>query len=138
MKIYIASRFIDRRRLRPIADKIFSMGHDCISSWLQESSKTPYMTRSTYWTKLARKDIEEIFSCDLLIRDVHTISKTGGADTEWGIALARHQNCLLWLVGKPRNVFHYLADRVFTNWDQALKELKKIGPKLKTIQPKEL
>jgi nucleoside 2-deoxyribosyltransferase len=73
----------------------------------------------------AMKDLQEISSSDLLIRDVHTISHTGGADTEYGFAMARHQHCMVWLVGPKRNVFHMLADKHFKTWNECLKELKK-------------
>lgn len=125
MNIYIASRFADRVRLRKIADKIWSLGHAITSTWLNETTKMPGMTREEFWTRLARKDLQEIAASDILIRDVHTISSTGGADTEFGFALARHQHCLVWTVGHaPRNVFHTLADRHFNTWDACLKELE--------------
>src|ERR1039458_5245936 len=125
MKIYIASRFADRLRLRQVADKIWNMGHEITSTWLNEVTKTPSMTREEFWNCLARKDLQEIAASDLVIRDVHKISSTGGADTEFGFALARHQHCLVWTVGKaPRNVFHTLADKHFDTWDAAIKELK--------------
>lgn len=127
MKVYIASRFNDRLRLRIVADKIWHLGHEVTASWLSETTKMPEMTRAEFWSRLARKDLQEIASSDLIIRDVHTISHTGGADTEWGFALAQHQHCLLWIVGPTRNIFHTLADKTFSNWEACLKELKKYG-----------
>ncbi len=124
MKVYIASRFADRKRLRTMADKIWALGHEVSSTWLQEVHKKKELTRQEFWEHLARKDFQEISKSDLLIRDVHTISHTGGADIETGFALAQHQNCMVWIVGKPRNVFHTLADKVFPNWTACLKELQ--------------
>jgi hypothetical protein len=125
MKIYIASRFADRVRLRKVADKIWTLGHEVTSTWLNEVTKMPSMTRAEFWQRLARKDLQEIAASDLFIRDVHRVSHTGGADTEFGFALARHQHCLIWTVGYERNIFHTLADKHFANWDEAIKELKK-------------
>jgi nucleoside 2-deoxyribosyltransferase len=125
MKIYIASRFIDRNRLRGWAAKIWEMGHEVTASWLNEVARVPGMSHDEFWRKLAMKDLQEISSSDLLIRDVHTISHTGGADTEYGFAMARHQHCMVWLVGPKRNVFHMLADKHFKTWNECLKELKK-------------
>jgi hypothetical protein len=125
MKIYIASRFADRERLRKHAHKIWDLGHEVTSSWLDEVKKASGMSHDEFWTKLGRKDLQEICASDLLIRDVHDISSTGGADTEYGFALARHQHCLIWLIGPKRNVFHMLADKHFKNWNEALKELEK-------------
>ena len=125
MKVYIASRFTDRKRLRVIADKIWNLGHEVVASWLGEVTKAHGISHEEFWRKLAIKDLQEITSADLIIRDVHNISRTGGADTEFGFALARHHNAMVWLIGKQRNVFHMLADKVFKNWDEALKELRK-------------
>ena len=125
MKIYIASRFADRIRLRKIADKLWHMGHEVTNTWLNETTKMPEMTRAEFWSRLARKDLQEIMAANLFIRDVHRISSTGGADCEFGFALARHQHCLIWTVGKaPRNVFHTLVDKHFDSWDECLKALK--------------
>jgi nucleoside 2-deoxyribosyltransferase len=127
MKIYLASRFADRLRLRKIADQIWSLGHEITTTWLSEVAKKPEMTRQEFWRHLARKDLQEIAAADLIIRDVHRISHTGGADVEFGFALGRHQHCMLWLICPkgPRNVFHTLADKIFPSWDACLKELKK-------------
>lgn len=127
MKIYIASRFADRKRLRPIADRLWHMGHEVTSSWLNEVAKPASMDRDTFWRKLARKDEAEIASADLLIRDVHTISRTGGADVEFGMALGQYQRKQVWLVGPVRNVFHTLADRHFATWEEALRALKRLA-----------
>jgi hypothetical protein len=126
MKIYIGSRFADRLRLRTVADDLWNLGHEITSSWLNETTKMEIMTRDEFWLRLARKDLQEIAAADLFIRDVHRISHTGGADTEFGFALARHQHCLVWTVGHaPRNVFHTLADKHFDTWAACLRELKK-------------
>jgi hypothetical protein len=130
MKIYIASRFADRLRLRKIADQIWNMGHEITTTWLSETAKMPDMSRDEFWKKLARKDLQEIAAANLIIRDVHHISSTGGADVEFGFALGRHQHCIIWIVSPrgARNVFHTIADKIFANWDDCLRELKKYPP----------
>lgn len=127
LKIYIASRFADRKRLRKYADKIWNMGHHVTSSWLGEVRKAPGMSRNEFWKKLAVKDLQEISSSDIIIRCLHNVSHTGGADTEFGFALGLHQNIKLWIVSPigARNVFHTLADRIFGSWDECLRELGK-------------
>lgn len=126
MKIYIASRFADREKLRPIRDKIWAIGHELTNSWLDEVAKIPGMTTTEFWRKLAIKDLCEIAAADLLIRSTQKMSHTGGADCEVGFTLGQYQKKLLWIVGPKRNVFHELADRHFTSWTACLKALKKL------------
>lgn len=126
MRIYIASRFADRKRLRPYADRIWHMGHEVTSSWLNETSKMTGMSREEFWQVLAEKDLVEVARADILIRDVHAISRTGGADVEWGLCLGQFQHKLRWLIGPVRNVFHTLAHRRFEDWEQCLKALKRM------------
>ncbi len=82
------------------------------------------MDHETFMTKLAVKDLTEIRAADLLILDTtpadHAIQ---GANVEFGFALGQHQSKQVWLVGAPTCVFHYIADRRFETWDQALEAL---------------
>jgi hypothetical protein len=126
MKIYIATRFADRNRIRKLRDKIFAMGHEVVSTWLDEVKRGEGMSHEEFWKKLALKDMCEIASADLIIRDIHSISSTGGADTEVGLTLGGYHKHLLWIVGKPRNVFHTLADRQFTTWQGCMEALRRM------------
>lgn len=126
VKIYIASRFADRKRLRPYADKIWHLGHEVTSTWLNEVNKMPGMTKEEFWRVLAEKDLVELGQADLIIRDVHAISHTGGADVEWGLAISQFQHKLRWLIGPTRNVFHTLAHRRFDSWELCLNALKRM------------
>lgn len=123
MKLYLASRFADRDMLRPIRDKIFYMGHECTNTWLDESTRSPYLSHEEFHRKLAIKDLMEIAAADAIVRFVHEVSSTGGADTELGFALAQYQRKLIWIVGPSRNVFHTLADRRFDTNEEFLAHL---------------
>lgn len=93
-----------------------------MGTWLQEVAKPNDMTSEEFKRKLAIKDVAELYSADLVILDNRQSS--GGKNTEWGVGIGQFQKKLLWLVGKPSNVFHYLADRRFRNWKEALDELR--------------
>jgi len=124
MRIYVSASFVAQKRLRPVRDALWAMGHIVTSSWLDETEQPAGMPRAAFMGKLGVKDIAEITEADLLINDLGEPSTTGGRDIEYGIALGRHQRCQVWIVGVPRAPFHYLADRIFPDWDKALKAAK--------------
>ena len=124
MRIYIAGKFERRPILRPYAAQIWELGHEITSSWLNEVSRMPQMQLGEFMRKLAVKDLTEIRAADLLILDTGVASERGGKEVEFGFALGQHQGKLLWIVGPPRNVFHWLADRVFESWEHCLTTLE--------------
>lgn len=90
-------------------------------TWLLEQARPEHMTYDEHKKKLAIKDIAEVTKADVIILDNRQSS--GGKNCEWGIGLGQHQYKLLWLIGEPSNVFHYLADRRYENWDQLIEDL---------------
>ena len=122
MKIYVAGSFVDQKLLRSEADKLWALGHEITSSWLQEVARPLNMTSNVFKKKLAQKDIAEVYAADLVILDNRRSS--GGKNVEWGVALGQHQKKLVWLVGEPSNVFHELADRMFETWDDVISALQ--------------
>jgi hypothetical protein len=120
MKIYCAGKFARREELRAQAHKLWSLGFDIVSSWLNESTRPEWMTHEEFFTKLGRKDLEEISAADILILEAVQPSETGGKECEWGFALGQNHRKLCWLVGTPKNPFHYLADKVFSDWDSCI------------------
>jgi hypothetical protein len=123
MKIYLAASFASRARIRPIRDRLWEMGHDVVSTWLDESVPLPGMSRETFERKLGLKDLCESASADLVIVDLLEPSTTGGRDVEYGLALGRFQRQMVWLVGPRQGVFHYLADACFDSWSECLAHL---------------
>ena len=123
MKIYIAGFFDTRNRLKQIRDRLVGMGHQVNSHWLDEVSKPTNMSEDLWFTKLALRDLADIFSSDLLIVDTLDVTPRGGREVEFGFALGRFQDQQTWVVGPLRNVFHRLADEHFQDWDQCLEWL---------------
>lgn len=125
MKIYIAAKFERRETLRPIRDKLWEAGHEIIGSWLDEVKRPEGMDTSTFFKKLAIKDLAEIRAADLLILDT-TPSDHGviqGANVEYGFALGQHQSKQVWVIGETTCVFHHIADRHFKSWDECVEVL---------------
>ena len=120
MKLYIAARFEHRPELRPYRDQLWALGHQVVSTWLDEVARPEGMSKKVFWKKLALKDVAEIKSADVLILDTHVASDRGGKEVEYGIALGGFQTQQLWIVGPQRNVFHELADLVFADWDECI------------------
>ena len=124
MKVYLAASFASRHRIRPIRDRLWEMGHDVVSTWLDEAIPPPGMSKSTFDRKLGLKDLAESASADLVIVDLLEPSTTGGRYVEYGLALGRFQRQSVWLVGPLEGVFHYLADASFATWDECLMALR--------------
>jgi hypothetical protein len=127
VKIYIASFFDTRNRIRPYADKLWSMGHEVVSTWLNEVARPEGMTTEEFWKKLAVKDLAEINAADLLILDTIDVTPRGGREVELGFALGRFQTKSIYMVGPIRNVFHTLVDRRYDDYDSLLRDLPNVN-----------
>jgi hypothetical protein len=127
MKIYISAGFTARERLRPIRDEMWKMGHEVVSTWLDETAQPENMERDDFYCKLGIKDVAEVQAADLLISDHLEPSTSGGRDIEFGLALGRHQHVQVWMVGQPVRLspFHLLVDKHFADWDGCLDFLRK-------------
>ena len=122
MKIYVAGSFMDQKDLRHEAAGLWDLGHEVTGTWLLETKRGEHIATEDWKKKLAIKDMCEVTKADLIILDNRQSS--GGKNVEWGIGLAQHQHKLLWLVGEPSNVFHYLADDMFASWASLIEHLK--------------
>ena len=118
MKIYLGASFVSRQRLRPMRDFLWSIGHEVVSSWLDEVAKPANMTDKEFYKKLAMKDMAELKSADLVIIDLVDKSTSGGRDTELGVALGSFSSKQVYTVGKVSSVFHELVDVQFKDWDE--------------------
>ena len=116
----MAGSFVSRQRLRPIRDQLWEMGHEVVSSWLDEVAKPANMTQKEFYKKLAMKDISELKSADLLIIDLCDPSTSGGRDTELGVALGSFSSKQIYTVGPVKSVFHELVDKQFETWESCL------------------
>ena len=131
MKVYLAARFETRATLRPVRDSLWKMGHEVVSTWIDETVKPAGMGQDVFWKKLALKDLAEIKSADLLVLDTHVGSERGGKEVEFGYALGRFQSMQVFLVGPIRNVFHELCDQRFETWDDFLFYVERVLPGIK-------
>jgi hypothetical protein len=120
-KIYIAGKFERRDILRPYKEKLYQLGHEVFSTWLNEQTKPGSMSQSEFFRKLAIKDLCEVFASDIVIMDTIEMSERGGASNEYGFALGQFQSKQILIVGPKRSVFHELADRQFDTWDELIK-----------------
>lgn len=119
MKIYIASRFECLNRLRPLRDELRKLGHEIVSTWLDEVPKPDFLSSKEFSTKLAIKDLVEVRSADCIIVDTIEVTNRGGRENEFGFALNDWMK--LWIVVGPiRTIFHRLADHHFESWDALL------------------
>lgn len=117
MKIYCAATFKNQHRIRQMRDRLFMLGHNVLSSWLNEQVKPNGMTEEQFGRKMASKDLREIQEADCIILDTSDPSQTGGKLIEFGFAIAHHK--LLYTVGPviPNAIFLSLADKHFDTWD---------------------
>lgn len=127
VKVYIASFFDTRERLRPIRDQLWKMGHEVLSSWIDEAPRVAAMTEAEFARKTAIKDLAEVKQAELLILDTLEVSPRGGGgrEVEYGVALGHFQTKLVFHVGPIRNIFHHLADRHFDSWPEVLDHLRR-------------
>ena len=91
MKIYCAATFKNQHRIRDMRDRLFLLGHNVLSTWLNEQVKPSGMTEEQFGRKMAAKDLREIQEADCVILDTSDPSQTGGKLIEFGFALAHHK-----------------------------------------------
>ena len=126
MKIYLSASFTQRLKIRPVRDKLWSLGHNVVSTWLDETVRPDFLTEHEWQRKLAEKDRAEVLSADLFIMDADGIS-TGKA-VELGLALGQFHTKLVWIVGNPKHIFHHLVDEIFIDWEICFKNLEQKYP----------
>ena len=122
MRIYISGRFEDQQRLRPQRDALWAMGHEVVSSWLDEIAHPSGMMDEIFHKKLSIKDLGEVRAADMLILDTLG-ERSSGKQIEYGAALSSITPKLVYIVGPRTSTFHYLADHVFSNWEDCLHAL---------------
>lgn len=123
MKLYIGAKMSDGPRLREVRERIFKLGNEVISSWLDEVGRPENMEHDIFSRKLAMKDLTEIRAADVFVIDTLsplTAGGGGGREFEFGFALGQWHHKEVWLVGGHNHAFHYLADREFQSWDDVL------------------
>lgn len=120
MRIYTAATFSEQKRIRAMKESLVQLGHNVLSTWLEETVKPDGMGERDFERKMAMKDLQEVASCDCLILDTASPSRTAGKMVETGFAIAKHK--LIYVVGDiiDHAIFLGLADQHFADWDELL------------------
>ena len=150
MKVYIASMFSDKDRVKQRAECLAALGIVCTSRWAWEA--VPHNVamkdcKDEYLRETAAIDLDDILSADKLILTVPepsllvdatvAASSRGGRHFEsgffYGLMLSTRTKRELIILGKPENVFHMLdgigaASRYptiknFGTWEEVIKYL---------------
>lgn len=128
MKVYIASKFSSRYRLRPIKFQLQKLGFSVLSDWIDNNpldeqiggdyDSIPNHLQASH--EIAQRDIDQVKECDIFIIDTQDISSTGGRECELGMALIAGKP-YIFRVGPIRNVFHaHEHIKPFKNWEDLL------------------
>lgn len=118
MKIYTAATFSEQKKIRVHKERLIQMGHNVLSSWLEEQLQPEGMSQEQFERKMAAKDLQEISACDCFILDMEIRSATMGKMVEFGFALAKYK--LIYIVDAPPpcSIFTQLSDKMFVSWDE--------------------
>lgn len=126
-KVYIAGFFDTRARLRPYRDALVDMGYTITATWLDEEGVTYESTQADYHLACAVRDLQEVKACDMIIVDTLDVTPRGGREVEFGISLTK--SIPRYIVGPVRNVFHQMATKRFSTWEDALEYFAR-GPEI--------
>lgn len=130
MKIYIASKFASRHRLRPMKFQLKQMGFEVLSDWmdpnpLDDTLDGDYDSIGNHpaaSNAIATRDERQVGECDVFVIDTFDQSVTGGREVELGMAIALHKP--IYRVGPIRNVFHaHHRIRSIPNWSVMIEQL---------------
>lgn len=132
MKLYIASNFSSRHRLRPIKFNLKKIGFEVLSEWIDNNPMDNILDRGSdsignhleATQQIAARDIREVTACDIFIIDTQTPGRNGGRECELGMALMAPTQ-RIFRVGPIRNVFHaHKAIKVYKSWEELLPVLE--------------
>jgi hypothetical protein len=128
LKVYIASKFSSRYRLRPIKFKLKQLGFEVLSDWidnnpLDETIGGDYDSIGNHPEAshdIAERDRVQVQACDIFIIDTQDLSETGGRECELGMALMAMKS-YIFRIGPIRNVFHaHKSVRPIKSWEDLL------------------
>jgi hypothetical protein len=107
MKIYLASNYSTHPLMREVAKGLKAHGHEITGTWIEGTHDS--------WPAVdcAEVDLRDLDAADAIMLFSGNPARSrsrGGKNVEFGYALAKGK--LLFLVGEPVNVFHYLPNVV--------------------------
>lgn len=128
MKIYLASRYSTKEKMKEYAEDLRSTGIEVTSTWLEEPHGAGTQlkeVRDAELTGYAETDLVDVKRADWLVFfsvDPSIPIARGGRHVEFGYALGLEKNILV--VGPKENIFHYLPVVHFAdNFENAKKFL---------------
>ena len=126
MNIYLAGRFSAGHRLRVIRRQLEDLGHVVTSTWLDESSSLSFeKLTDDERRRFAARDLVDVRRSQILALDLLLPPSRGGCEVEFGFALSSPRYKTTYIVGAPRNIFHFLAAKTFGTWEELICHVKK-------------
>ena len=126
MNIYLAGRFSAGPRLRVIRLRLQDLGHVVTSTWLDESSSLSFEKLTDGQRKrFAARDLFDVGRAQILALDLLLEPSRGGCEVEFGFALSAPRYKTTYIVGAPRNIFHFLATETFNSWEELICHVEK-------------
>ena len=126
MKIYLAGRLAQRPELHQIRQKIWELGHEVVSTWIDEGGDYSTGFGGDQGAKIGMRDMCQIATAELFILDTTSPLSAdggGGREFEFGFAMGQFQHKKCWRVGPKKNSFHALVDIAFESWTDCLQYL---------------
>jgi len=129
MRFYVASRVKNKELVKEIHNKLARLGHEILSSWVNEKEIIPYEKNQEIAKSRALKCIKDVSECDVFI----LVSDESGAGmyTELGSALLAnylHNKPKIYVIGGYLNrsmfFFHPTIKR-FKTFEEVLENLRK-------------
>lgn len=132
MKIYMASRFGNRKALREVRDALEANNeheYDIVSRWIDVEDRPNGKAEEDYWKGWAKIDIEDLDACDCLILYTEDCIKDpprGGMRFEEGYVYAQKKPIIV--VGPRIIVFDQLEDKFYCrDWQECYEVLKALS-----------
>ena len=126
MNIYLAGRFSAGPRLREIRRQLQDLGHVVTSTWLDESSSLSFEKLTDEQRRsFAERDLFDVGRSQVLALDLLLPPSRGGCEVEFGFVLSSPRYKTTYIVGAPRNIFHFLAAKTFNTWEELICHVQK-------------
>ncbi len=129
MKIYLASAWDNAPQVRKYMDQLEKMDHEITMDWTKDyfdADSNSLSERTTQQNVMAaRQDFFGVVHCNVFIGIFEDDSKTRGAWTELGIALAKGKHIVM--IGKEesmKNIFCWLPSKfkIYDTWEDMLED----------------
>ena len=126
MNIYLAGRFSAGPSLRVIRRQLEDLGHEITSTWLDEPSNLSFEKLTDEQRRnFAARDLFDVGRAQVLALDLLLPPSRSGCEVEFGFALSSPRYKTTYIVGAPRNLFHFLAVKTFETWEEFICHVKK-------------